>query len=144
MLEANALSTRLGRKVDEMCRALEEVAAARSDRDLIPLSEVAAHLGMNEGDVRAMHFMASACFAFGWRGIRRTRLPLSRPRATPRRAEQQLLVWASTFASSAATSHLNSARSMVGVGRRRSVRVETRAASCLVARSMAASLSHLA
>ena len=48
------MSTRLGRKVDEMCRALEELAAARSDRDLVSLSEVAAHLGIDEGDVRAI------------------------------------------------------------------------------------------
>ena len=48
------MSTRLGRKVDEMCRALEELAATRSDRDPVSLSEVGAHLGMDEGDVRAI------------------------------------------------------------------------------------------
>ena len=38
--------------MDELCRALEELATARPDRDRISLSEVAAHL--DEGDVRAV------------------------------------------------------------------------------------------
>ena len=40
--------------MDELCHALKELAAARSDLDLVSISEVAAHLGMDEGDVRAI------------------------------------------------------------------------------------------
>ena len=49
------MSTRLGRKVDELCRALKELAAARSDTaEWLDLSEVAEHLAMDHDDVQAV------------------------------------------------------------------------------------------
>jgi hypothetical protein len=49
------LSTRLGRKVDELCRALKELVAARSDAtEWLALSEVAEHLRMDHDDLHAV------------------------------------------------------------------------------------------
>ena len=49
------MSTRLGRKVDELRRALKEMAAARSDAtEWLALSEVAEYLRMDHDDVHAV------------------------------------------------------------------------------------------
>ena len=48
------MSTRLGRKVDELCHALKELAGAGSGAaDWRALSEVAEHLGMHHDDAQA-------------------------------------------------------------------------------------------